>query len=197
MAYTGQPANKGLDTIAKAWGALGATRGKAELVVTGVEEAAGRNFLRVRGIAEPPGLRWGGVLERDAYEEQLRTAAAFVSASRLEGHGIAQLEALAAGVPLVTTPSAGAYEAEPLAQALAPELHTSGDPAELGGAISRALSFSPEVRADYARRAAALLEPYAAERVDPALEAALSSLGVESPAAAPGAAAPASPARPV
>jgi glycosyltransferase involved in cell wall biosynthesis len=198
VAYTGQPQIKGLDTIARAWAALGATRGRAEIVVTGVEAGAGANFLRLHGIAEPPGWRWGGSLERGAYEELLRGAAAFVSASRLEGHGIAQLEALAAGVPLVTTTSAGAYEARPLAVELSPDLCTDGDdPGELGGAISRALSLSPQARADYAERAATLLAPFAAQRVDPALAAALASLGVATPAARDGErAAPAAPARP-
>jgi glycosyltransferase involved in cell wall biosynthesis len=195
VAYAGQPYIKGLDVIARAWEALGATRGRAELVVTGVEEGAGRNFLRIQRIAEPTGLRWGGSLPREEYEELMASASAFVSASRLEGHGIAQLEALAAGVPLVTTPSFGAYEAEPIARELAPELCTSSaDAAELGGALSRALSLSPQARTDYAARAAELLQPYAAERVDPALAEALSSLGPSDPAERSAPAAPAQPA---
>ena len=49
-------------------------------------------------------------------------ARAFVNASRREDHGLAQLEALAAGTPLITVPSPGAYEALPIARSLAPEL---------------------------------------------------------------------------
>ena len=49
-------------------------------------------------------------------------ARVFVNASRHEDWGLAQMEALSAGTPLVTVPSAGANVALPLAAELAPEL---------------------------------------------------------------------------
>jgi glycosyltransferase involved in cell wall biosynthesis len=185
VAYAGQPEFKGLDLIVRAWGQLGPRRGPATLVVTGVDSGEARAFLEQHGVPEPEGVRWAGVLPRAEHDELVAGATAFVSASRLEGFGIAQIEALAAGVPLVTTSSLGVYEAEPLARELAPEL--CAGPAELDEAIAAALAMTPDARAAYARRAAELIEPFRAERVEPALREALSALGVPAP---PGASRP-------
>jgi glycosyltransferase involved in cell wall biosynthesis len=179
VSYAGQPEFKGLDLLVRGWAELGARRGEATLAVTGVEAHDARAFLKRRSIREPEAVRWAGTLPRGEYDELLGTAKAFVSASRLEGHGIAQLEALAAGVPLVTTPSLGAYEAEPIARELAPEL--CAGPAGLADAIAAAIAMPADRRAAYARRAAELIEPYRAERVEPALLEALSALGVPVP----------------
>jgi glycosyltransferase involved in cell wall biosynthesis len=179
VSYAGQPAFKGLDLLIGAWAELGARRGEATLVVTGVEAPEARAFLKSHRTGEPEGVRWAGTLPRAEYDDLLGTATAFVSASRLEGHGIAQLEALAAGVPLVTTPARGAYEAEPFARELAPELCVG--PARMADAIAAAIAMPPDRRAAYARRAAGLIEPYRAERVEAALREALSALGVPAP----------------
>jgi glycosyltransferase involved in cell wall biosynthesis len=179
VTYAGQPAFKGLDLVLEAWAALGSDRGEATLTVTGVDPAQAHAFLRRRGIEDAAGVRWAGTLARADYEALLAGATAFVSASRIEGHGLAQIEALAAGVPLVTTPSAGAYEAEPIARQLAPDL--CAGPERLSRAIAAAIAMPSERRADYAVRAAELLAPFALERVDPALREALSLLGAPAP----------------
>jgi hypothetical protein len=84
-------------------------------------------------------------------------------------------------VPLVTTPSAGAYEAWPLAQELAPELVSQHHPENLAGAIGAALEISAEQRGDYAQRAAGLVAPYTPGRLDSAMVAVLRKLGLAAP----------------
>ena len=67
-------------------------------------------------------MRFTGMLPRAEYRALLRRARVFVCAPRREDYGIAQLEALADGCMLVTTPSPGPYAALPLARALDPRL---------------------------------------------------------------------------
>ena len=64
------------------------------------------------------GVRFAGMLPRAEYRALLRRARVFVCAPRREDYGIAQLEALADGCVLVTTPSPGPYAALPLAREL-------------------------------------------------------------------------------
>ncbi len=182
VAYAGQPDAKGLDRIAAAWSRLGDRRGNAVLTVTGIDEQAASEYLAGKKLDEPAGVRWAGELPREGYLEMLIGATAFVSASRLEGHGIAQLEALAAGVPLVTTLSAGAYEAEPLARELAEQLVVGPEPDELADAIEAALTMPPARRAEYSEAAAKLVAPYARDPADQ-LAGALNSLGIKTRAA--------------
>jgi hypothetical protein len=67
----------------------------------------------------------------------LRRARVFVTAPQREDYGIAQLEALADGCLLVTTPSPGPYAALPLARSLDARLVQEGR-RELGDAVRRA-----------------------------------------------------------
>ncbi len=89
----------------------------------------------------------------------LRRARVFVCAPRREEYGLAQLEALAEGCQLVTTPAPGGYVALPLARTLDPRL--VGE--DLAAALRAALD-TPT--ADYASRAAELVEPYTTAAVD-------------------------------
>ena len=91
------------------------------------------------------------------YRALLRRSRVFLSAARREDYGIAQLEALADGCLLVTTPSPGPYAALPLARELDPRLVGR----EL--AIRTALD---DPRPDYAERAAAALAPFSPAAVD-------------------------------
>ena len=167
VTYSADPANKGLDLVCDAWWALGERTEGRRLHVTGVSPERGRRLLLRRGIAEPPGLRWHGTVARERQIELVRAAGAYVSASEWEGTGIAQLEALAAGVPLVTTPSLGAYEAYPIARGLEPSLVTSGrDERELAKALAVALEMPAARRRDYAAGAAAAVGRYSAEAAD-------------------------------
>jgi glycosyltransferase involved in cell wall biosynthesis len=83
-----------------------------------------------------------------------------VNASRWEDYGLGPLEALSAGTPLVTVPTPGSFEALPLARELAPGLVSQ----DLTAALRGGLALSSEARAEYAHRAAELLEPYREER---------------------------------
>jgi glycosyltransferase involved in cell wall biosynthesis len=93
------------------------------------------------------------------YRALLRRSRVFVTAPRREDYGIAQLEALADGCALVTTPSPGPYAALPLARALDPRLVTS----DLVVAIRTALD---DPARDYAERAPAAIAPWRPEHVD-------------------------------
>jgi glycosyltransferase involved in cell wall biosynthesis len=145
VTYGANPHKKGLDRVLAAWRA--ARRGDETLVVAGLDGAG------------EPGVRYAGRLPREELRALLRRARTFVAAPRREDHGIVQLEALADGALLVTTPSPGPYAALPLARALDPRL-VSGD---LARAIRIALD---EPAGDYAARAAELLAPYRPEAVD-------------------------------
>lgn len=68
----------------------------------------------------------------------LATLDAFVICSNREGMSNAMLEALAAGVPVVSTPVSGAREAlEPLADGAAPGIITGMEPADIAAALRR------------------------------------------------------------
>ena len=88
-----------------------ARRDEEQLVVAGIDDA--------RRI---PGVRFTGRLPRPEYRALVRRARVFLAAPRREDYGIAQLEALADGCMLVSTPAPGAYPARELARQLDPRL---------------------------------------------------------------------------
>lgn len=147
ITYAADPVKKGLDRVLAAW--RKARRGDERLLV------AGRD-------GEPEdGVDYLGRLDRDAYRALLRRARLFVTAPRREDYGIAQLEALADGCRVVTTPAPGPYAALPLLRSLEPGFVVDDDEA-LPGAIRAAL----DVRDDYPERAARALNPFRREAVD-------------------------------
>jgi hypothetical protein len=97
------------------------------------------------------------MLSRSEYRGLLRRSRVFVTAPRREDYGIAQLEALADGCMLVTTPSPGPYAALPVARALDPRL--------VGPALAIRTALDDPVP-DYAERAALALAPWAPGSVD-------------------------------
>ncbi len=143
LTYGANPHKKGLDRVLAAW--RRAARPGEELVVAGLEGRDGG------------GVRYAGLLPRADYRALLRRARAFVTAPRREDYGIAQLEALADGCLLVTTPSPGPYAALPVARELDPRLVAP----EL--AIRTALD---DPFPDYAERATELLHPWSPDAVD-------------------------------
>jgi glycosyltransferase involved in cell wall biosynthesis len=169
VTYAADPVNKGLDLVCRAWWALGSRMDGRRLHVTGVDPERGRRLLLREGIAEPPALRWHGTLTRERQLDLVRGASAYISASAWEGAGIAQLEALAAGTLLVTTPSLGAYEAYPIARRLAPALAAeSRDPVSLTDALAAGLAMTDDERRRYAVAAldeVSLFSREAADRV--------------------------------
>lgn len=138
VTYGANPHKKGLDRVLAAWRA--ARRGDEQLVVAGLD-----------GPAEP-GVTYAGTLPAPEFRALLARARVFVTAPRREDHGLAQLEALADGCVLVTTPSPGPYVALAPARALDPRAVS----ADLAPAIRAALD---EPVPGYAQRAAALLAP--------------------------------------
>jgi glycosyltransferase involved in cell wall biosynthesis len=162
VTYAGWMDKRGIDVLLEAWRAV-APDG-VRLVIGGADPDTGRRWLARRGIEEPPGVEWAGVLARDEWLHRVGRARAYVNASRREDHGIGPLEALALGTPLVTVPSAGAYEALPIARALAPTLVASEVSASaLTVALRTGLALDPT--SDYAQRARAALAPYRREAV--------------------------------
>ena len=169
LCYAGNPRKKGLDVIVQAWAAV-APEGR-RFVVTGVDAAEGEAFLAARKVPVPAALEWAGQLEPERHAQLVASAEAYMSASRYEDYGIAQLEALACGTPLVTTPSAGPYEALALARELAPALVARDTtPAALAAALRAALEMPAEARAAYSERARQLASAYSEAEVARRLE---------------------------
>jgi glycosyltransferase involved in cell wall biosynthesis len=146
ITYGANPSKKGLDRVLDAWRAV--RRDGEELVVAGLD-----------GHAEA-GISYAGRLPRDEYRALVRRARAFVTAPRREDYGIAQLEALADGARVVTTPAPGPYAALPL---LRDGLGWVADDALLPGALRAALDSDEP---GYAARALATIAPFRREAVD-------------------------------
>jgi hypothetical protein len=160
VTYAANPAKKGLDRVLAAWARVRARRraGSAdELLIAGVsaEELARAGLA----LGELDGVRAAGALPRSEYRAVVRRARMFVSAPRREDYGLAQLEALADGCMLVTTPAPGPYAALPIARALDPRLVSE----DLESALSAALDAPLP---DYAARASSALAPFGRVAVD-------------------------------
>jgi glycosyltransferase involved in cell wall biosynthesis len=164
VAYAGNPDKRGLELICDAW--QSAAPAGARLVVGGIEPGEARRYLRRSGIAEPEGVEWAGPLPGQSWLERVARARVFLSGSRYEDWGMAQMEALAAGTPLVTVPTPGPNVALPLARRLAPEL-VAGERSvsALAGALRAGLALDEEARRAYAERAHEMLRPYEREAV--------------------------------
>jgi glycosyltransferase involved in cell wall biosynthesis len=163
-AYAGNPDKRGLALLAEAWRS-GAPEG-ARLVVGGIDRDRALRHLDRARVAEPSGVHWAGELGAERWLAAVAGARVFVNASRYEDFGIAQLEALAAGTPLVTVPSAGPNVALALARRLAPELVAPAhDASSLAAALRAGLALGDSARAAYAEAARRLLEPYRREEL--------------------------------
>jgi glycosyltransferase involved in cell wall biosynthesis len=169
VMYAGNPDKKGLEVAIESW-RQAAPVGR-RLVVTGIDAAAGEAYLRDRGVAGPPAVEWAGMLPEHDHRALVGRAEIYLSASRIEEYGVAQLEALAAGALLVTTPSAGPYEALPLARRLEPGIVAAERSATaLADALRTALELPEPVRASYRRRARELVSPYSRDELRRRLE---------------------------
>jgi glycosyltransferase involved in cell wall biosynthesis len=145
VAYAADPVKRRLDFILDTW--QRARRDEETLVVTGIDR-----------VSDVPGVRFTGRLPPEEFRALLRRARVFVAASRREDFGIAQLEALADGAMLVTTPAPGPYPALRLARELDPRLVAE----DLAPALRAALD---DPAPGYAARAAELVAPFAREAV--------------------------------
>jgi glycosyltransferase involved in cell wall biosynthesis len=104
-------------------------------------------------------VRVVGALAPQDFRGLLARARTFVCAPRREDYGLAQLEALAEGCQLVTTPAPGPYAALPIARGLDARLVRE----DLAGQLRTALQ-SP--LPDYASHAREALAPFRREAVD-------------------------------
>ena len=154
ITYAANPLKKGLDRVLSAWTRV--RRPDEQLYVTGASLAE----LAHAGISPPsPGVIVTGPLPPADYRALLRRARVFVCAPRREDYGLAQLEALADGCQLVTTPAPGPYAALPIARSLDPRL--VGD--DLGASLRTALD---DPAPDHAARASLALAPFGRTAVD-------------------------------
>lgn len=115
----------------------------------------GTREAEVRAVAAGLGLteRLHLLGERDDPGDVLAALDVFVTASDTEGLSNAMLEALASGVPVVSTPVSGADDAlEPLADGRRPGVVAGWEAAELAGAIAPLLA-DAELRAEMGRAA--------------------------------------------
>jgi Glycosyl transferases group 1 len=159
VTYATNPYKKGLDRVLAAWEL--ARRDDEELVVAGL-----------RG-PDREGVRYAGTLEPKAFRALLRRARVYVTAPRREDYGIAQLEALADGARVVTTPAPGPYAALPLLAGVGAEdgapvgWVADAAPEALGGALRAALDdeTDDEVYAAHALEAIAPFRRTAVDRV--------------------------------
>lgn len=159
VAYGGDPDKRGIGMLYAAWRQVRPEGGR--LAIAGLERGEALRRLGKAGIREPPGVEWLGELPRERWLATVAGARVFVNASRFEDWGLAQMEALAAGTPLVTVPSGGGNAALPLARSLAPGLVAPRRTVEaLAAAMRAALALGPAERSSYAERAKGLLEPY-------------------------------------
>jgi glycosyltransferase involved in cell wall biosynthesis len=164
VAYAGYPRKRGLEVLCAAW-AEAAPPG-ARLVIGGADRAKGLAWLRRHRVTEPEGIEWAGELPREEWLERVGRARMYLNASRWEDFGIAPMEALAAGTPLVTVPTPGSFEALPLARALDTRLVARDSSADaLAVAVRAGFAIGDEERAVYAGRASVLLEPYREDAV--------------------------------
>jgi len=147
IAYAANPRKKGIDTLLAAWRRV--RRPTETLVLAGADlDLAGEDGVSVVGRLAP-----------DAYRALVRRARVFASAARREDYGLAQLEALADGCVLATTPSPGPYAALPIAREL--------DPRTVDADVARAVRVALDDPApDYADRAAVALERFSPPEVD-------------------------------
>ncbi len=149
VTYAANPSKKGLDRVLAAWREV--RRPGEHLLVMGADAE------QLPGA--PAGVRAVGMLPYEEYRGLLRRARVFVCAPRREDYGIAQLEALADGCLLVTTPAPGPYAALPIARALDARLVNEDLPSALRTALE-------DPRPDYSARAEEALVPFRREVVD-------------------------------
>ncbi len=154
ITYAANPFKKGLDRVLSAW--LRIRRPDEHLFVAGTSPD---ELVRAGMPLPAEGVRVTGPLPSEDYRALLRRARVFVCAPRREDYGLAQLEALADGCELVTTPAPGPYAALPIARSLDPRLISD----DLDAALRTALD---DHVADYAGRAALALASFTRVAID-------------------------------
>ena len=96
---------KNIGLLLRAFRIIAARDPDAELCLTGDVTPGLENQIRALGIADR--VNWTGWLDRDGLAEFYRSIDVFVFSSAKEGLGIAGIEAMASGVPVVSTRTGG------------------------------------------------------------------------------------------
>ena len=157
---------KGLPSLLRAWRSVVAEHADALLVLVGggglalqnCEEAL-RCFVREHGLERS--VRFTGSVEN--VHEYLQASDVFVFPSEREAFGISIIEAMACGLPVVTTVVDGIRDVvRPGIDALAVE---PGDDAALATALARALAGGEAIAALAAAARARVLEQFSSARV--------------------------------
>ncbi len=118
---------KGVLELLAAWDELRLP--DAELVLVGSADEIGTRALRGR----PTSCRWVGRVPRAAVERWYRDSDVFVFPTWAEGSALVVYEAMASGLPVVTTPAAGSVVRDEIDGLIVP----AGDGVALRTAISR------------------------------------------------------------
>lgn len=157
--YAGNPMKKGLDIAVEAWRLAGLDGWR--LLITGLDPDDGMRFLRKRGVGIPGGTEWLGKLSAATFRGLVRSSRIYLSASRFEDFGAAQLEALADGAILVSLETRGPAEAVPIARDLRQQL-VAGDqsPTGLADALREGAAMCATARNAYRSAAAERLVAY-------------------------------------
>jgi glycosyltransferase involved in cell wall biosynthesis len=116
--------DKGTDVLLRAWAAADGTLPPLVIVGDGPERPRYEQLASELGIVPP---RFVGHLDRGALVEMLQNASFVVSSSRVESFGLAAIEALACGTPVVATRTGEA------ARAVAPGLGLLVEPDDVEG----------------------------------------------------------------
>jgi glycosyltransferase involved in cell wall biosynthesis len=138
---------KGVRYLLEAWRRLDLP--DAELVLVGQPDAAGRRVLRDYAGC----YRWIGAVPKQQVHAWFQESSVFVFPSLAEGSALVTYEAMASGLPLITTPNSGSVMRDGIDGYLVPPR----DIDTLCVAL-RLLHDQPEQRERMARRARALIE---------------------------------------
>lgn len=161
----GAELRKGIHYLARAARLLGRRGEKYEFRI------AGQVSDRVRNHPEARNLHFLGPLSREDVDREYARADVFVLPTLAEGSAESVSEALATGLPVVTTRSAGSHVVDGWSGLIVPER----DSEALASAIERIVT-DREFRAYLARNAQASARSFTEEKIAPHLLAALEKL---------------------
>lgn len=146
---------KNVDVVIRAFAkvAEGAPHARLRIVGEGPERSALASLTHHLGIHER--VTFTGFVRHAEVHEKYRRADIFVNASSWEGFATSSLEALASGLPVISTPVGGFADA--IEDGRTGYLVTRPDPGELAAALHRLIE-NPERIADQSVRARELAE---------------------------------------
>jgi glycosyltransferase involved in cell wall biosynthesis len=150
-----------IDNTIRAFALLRERRPGARLTIVG--EGSEAQMLRsLAGSLGATGISFVGRMEPEALPRVLDEAELFVNSSIVDNQPLSVLEAFAAGLPVVSTPTGGI--AELVREGETGAVVEPNDPAAMAGAIERLLD-DPQQARSMARRARRELEQYTWPRV--------------------------------